>query len=181
MKISVRINKSNEKAKRKLENPEFRKAYMEKILQEVALQAPMYITRWIKEHNPFVSRTGSAANKWSAKVEGSKVRVGSLMPYVQWLNDGVRPHQMTYLLNSKLKQQIAFGKYPYLGRPAVPIKTSFGTAFRVPTEKAMAQGKWKHPGRKPTRFFEQSLEMLIKDLQEAHPELTFKMELTDAH
>ena len=177
MKISVKVKQSASKVKAKMQNPEFRQAYMSKILQEISLQAPIYITRWINEHNPFVSRTGAAATRWKAKVVDNRVEVGSLMPYTTWLNNGVRPHQMTYLLNGPLKPKIAFGKYPYLGRSAVPMKTAFGTAFRVPSEKAMMLGKWRHPGRKATNFFEQSLEMLIKDLQSAHPELTFNLEV----
>lgn len=181
MKISVKVKQNQTKVRQKLQDPSFRKAYMSKILQEIAVQAPAYISRWIVEHNPFVSRTGSAANKWRAEIQDSKVQIGSLMPYTQWLNNGVRPHQMTYLLNGPLKQQQAFGKYAFLGRSAVPIRTAFGTAFRVPSEKAMLLGKWRHPGRKATNFFEQSLELLIKDLQAAHPELTFNLEIDNAH
>ena len=127
------------------------------ILKEIVLEGPKYISKWIQVNKPFQSRTGFAATKWAGEILGDhSVRIASLMPYSYWLNFGVRSHQMTYLLNSPMKQYWAFGKYPYMGRAPIPIPVMGGFAFRVPTAKAMAQGKWVHPGYQGTHFLEKA-------------------------
>jgi hypothetical protein len=133
-----------------------RDRYVQNWRNVFAMKAPQFISEHIAATHPFQSRTGWAATKWKGEVVGDKVRITSLVAYTYWLNNGVRPHQMTYLLNAK---------------GAIPIGTSGGTIFRRPSVASMLKGGWRHPGRPATHFFEQSIEKLAKFMEKSHPEL----------
>lgn len=177
------------KAKQYLQNPEFRAAYFRAILDEIASDAgaPAAIASWIAKNKPFESRTGSATSSWRAKVVGdSSVRITSRMPYTYWLNYGVRPHQMVYLLNVPWRTYYAFG-HVYQARCPIPIVKGWTkahgkgvasmTIFRRPTEKSMAEGKWRHPGYAGKHFLEKALTEYVQELSKRHPELVIDFEM----
>jgi hypothetical protein len=141
-----------------------REAYIQNWLNVFAMKAPEFIAAHIAQTQPFTSRTGWAATKWKGEVVNKKsVRISSLVSYTYWLNHGVRPHQMTYLLNSK---------------KAIPIQTAGGLIFRRPSVQSMLLGKWRHPGRPATHFLEQSIDKLAAFMQLTYKDLVLEgMEL----
>jgi hypothetical protein len=172
-----------------MQNPEFRAAYIKAVLDEVASDAgaPQAIASWIAKNQPFQSRTGSATHGWRAHIEnGRAVRVTSRFPYTYWLNYGVRPHQMVYLLNVPWRTYWCFG-HKYQGRAYIPIVKGWTkaqgkgvasmTTFRRPTEKQMAEGKWRHPGYTGRHFLEKALMEYVQDLSKRHPELKFSFDM----
>lgn len=63
------------------------------------------------------------------------------------LEEGVKPHKMTYLLHK-----------------TIPIKTESGeTIFRKVTPHALAMGKWQHPGREGTEIVASTTDTVIQD------------------
>lgn len=131
-----------------------REAYIQNWLGVFAMKAPEFIASTIATERPFTNRTGYAASKWSATVQpGYKIKITSLVAYTNWLNRGVSCHQMVYLLNSK---------------SAIPLG---GGIFRRATILGMSQGKWIHPGRKATNFFEHSLEKLTQYMKLTYKDL----------
>lgn len=191
-KIKVGVSGGVAYAQQRLQNPELRAAYFRTILDEIARDdgAPQAIASWIAQNNPFQSRTGSATSSWRAVVEGSSsVRITSRMPYTYWLNYGVRPHQMVYLLNVPFRTYYAFG-HVYQARCPIPIPNIKGawtkaqgkgqagmTSFRRPTEKSMAEGKWRHPGYTGKHFLEKALTEYVQVVQQRHPELIIDFEM----
>jgi hypothetical protein len=128
-----------------------RERFVQQWLNFAALSAPEFIMRQINEHPTFQNRTGWAATKWKGEVvDGNKLRVSSLVAYTFWLNYGVRPHQMTYLL----------GK-------TIPINGS----FRKVTVNGLMKGGWRHPGRAGGHFFEQGIASLMKFMQQKFVDL----------
>lgn len=118
-----------------------REKYVQQWLNVAALQAPNFIMQQINNHPTFQNRTGWAATKWKGEViDGRKLKVSSLVTYTYWLNYGIRPHQMTYLV----------GK-------TIPI----GGSFRRATVLGMQKGGWRHPGRPGGHFFEQGINALL--------------------
>lgn len=142
-----------------------REQYVQHWLGVFAMKAPEFITTHINQTHPFQSRTGWAATKWKGEVTGrNRVRITSLVSYTQWLNNGVHPHQMTYLLNAKR---------------AIPIQTTGGLIFRRPSVQSMLAGGWRHPGYKGTHFFEQSIEKLTKFMAQTYQDLVIeRMEMS---
>jgi hypothetical protein len=175
LRVTVKPGKS---ADQLAANPELKNAYLSKVLNQLSLMIPGYITQWIDQHHPFTSRTGTAAKSWNAAItaEGT-IKISSLVAYSYWLNYGVHAHQMTYLLHTKAQQQLAFGKYMYWGRSPVPLpaKTGGGHIFRTVTWASIQAGHWRHPGRPATHFLEGALEALSTDLEQQYPQLSFKV------
>lgn len=180
-KVKIAPNTSMPQVAAKMQDPAFRAAYLQHVLKEVELELPGHVSSWIAKTQPFNSRTGWAVSKWTAKQEGSgSIRLTSLVPYVYWLNYGVRPHQMVYLLNTPIRQYYAFG-HAYFARAPIPIVKGWTkahgkgvasqTIFRRATEKAMAQGKWRHPGYQGRHFLEAALTYYVQVFMERHPEL----------
>jgi hypothetical protein len=122
-----------------------REKYVQQWLNVAALKAPDFIRQAIADHPTFTNRTGFAANKWAAQViDGRKLKISSLVPWTTWLNGGVRPHQMTYLV----------GK-------TIPINGS----FRKATILSMSKGGWRHPGRAGGHFFEMGIKLLMEHMK----------------
>jgi hypothetical protein len=181
-------------AQQRMQDPEFRAAYIRMILDEIASDsefgASASIASWIAKHQPFQSRTGSATSSWRASIESdSSVRITSRMPYTYWLNHGVRPHQMVYLLNVPWRTYYAFG-HVYQARCPIPLPVIKGawtkaqgkgqagmTIFRRPTEKSMAEGKWRHPGYTGKHFLEQALTEYVQAVMKRHPELIIDFDM----
>lgn len=186
--IKIAVSGASQAAS-KMQDPQFRAAYLRAILDEIASDAgaPAAIASWIAKNQPFQSRTGFATSKWKGTVVGnSSVRISSLMPYVYWLNYGVRPHQMIYLLNVPFRTYYAFG-HVYQGRCPIPMVKGWTkgqgkgvagmTIFRRPTEKSMAEGKWQHPGYAGKHFLEKALVEYIQEMAKRHPELVFDFDM----
>lgn len=77
---------------------------------------------------------------FSYKVRGSRVTVVSTHPGAEFLNRGVKRHQMRTL------------------RQKVPIITSDGKLiFRNLTAKSLANGKWVHPGYQGKHFLRRGM------------------------
>ena len=150
--------------------------YKLKLLAWFELMVPSYISDWIKTHQPFHSQTGMAIKSWKVTPDGNALRITNLMPYTYWLNYGVRPHKMTYLLNNAMAKKMAFGKYAYWGRLAVPLNGSAGLFFRSATVKSMETGKWFHPGYTGTQFLEKSLTAFVESIKDQFPELQLSVE-----
>jgi hypothetical protein len=189
-KIKIGVSgASSTKTQQKMQDPAFRAAYLRAVLEEIASDAgaPAALASWIAQNKPFESRTGSATSSWRARVVGdSSVRITSRMPYTYWLNYGVRPHQMVYLLNVPWRTYYAFG-HVYQARSPIPIPKIKGawtkaqgkgqasmTWFRRPTEKSMAEGKWRHPGYAGKHFLEKALTEYVEELSARHPELSIE-------
>lgn len=186
--LRISVNNSMADAALRLADPEFRAAYLKAILQEMSNEAPGAVSSWIAKNQPFNSRTGWAVSKWKGEFVGDKsIKITSLVPYVYWLNYGVRPHQMVYLLNSPFRTYFAFG-HPYQARAPIPIVKGWTkahgkgvagmTMFRRPTEKSMAEGKWRHPGYAGKHFLEKALVDYMQLLNKRHPELIFEFTMT---
>lgn len=84
------------------------------------------------------------AKSFSYRIEGkSTLVIESSHPAAQYLNKGVRKHQMTYLTKAL--------------RP-IPILRDDGTLiFRNATPKSMREGKWIHPGFKGKHFLDRGV------------------------
>jgi hypothetical protein len=80
--------------------------------------------------------------------------------YAKYLEDGVRRHQMKYLLKSK--------------KP-IPIDAANGI-FRWASPKSMKEKKWTHPGFKKGRgFMSESVKRTRKDLGDEIAKMRFKI------
>lgn len=67
-------------------------------------------------------------------------------PAFEYLNRGVRPRV----------------QYELMGK-TIPIRTREGKIiFRKATPKSFAEGKWKHPGIPPQRYFEKAIALYAK-------------------
>ena len=93
---------------------------------------------------------------------------------------------MLYLLNSPMRTYSCFG-HVYQARAPIPIVKGWTkgqgkgvaamTMFRRPTEKSMAEGKWKHPGYVGSHFLEKALVDFVQELAKRHPELVFNYQM----
>lgn len=84
-------------------------------------------------------------NSFSYEVKGSTMILSSTHPAVQYLNKGVKPHQMIYLEHAK--------------RP-IPIITERGEViYRQPSGQSLRGGNgWQHPGIKGKHFLDRGVE-----------------------
>lgn len=90
-------------------------------------------------------------NSFTYEVKGSSVRISSDHPATEYLNRGVKPHQMTYLTKAE--------------RP-IPIITETGELiFRYATDQSMRDGKWQHPGFKGKHFLERGVEAAREEVK----------------
>lgn len=178
--VRIKVNPTHKQAVEKFADPKFRKHYLDHLLHEMSLSIPGAIASWIQKTQPFNVNTGDTTARWRAQITGDRsLHVTALHAYYYWLNYGVRPHQMIYLLNAELRTYTCFG-HPYLGRAYIPIRSSHlkgaSVVFRRPTEKAMAAGKWRHPGYTGRHFLENALEDYVTTLSTAHPEIVLSYE-----
>lgn len=167
MRLNLRVKAS---WLNKVQDPVFWQRFKDRVMNEVALEMPGYIQNYIRTSRAFNPRSGAATARWKSQVVGNSVVVKSLMPYYYYLNYGVRAHQMTYLMKAKKRTYLAFGKYPYIGRAFIPVNPAAGV-FRRATAKAMGEGKWRHPGRRPTLFFEGAIQEYTQVLKNRYKQL----------
>jgi len=67
-------------------------------------------------------------------------------PGFKYLDKGVRPHIMSYLLDR-----------------TVPIKSKEGMIFRRVSAKSLLEGKWRHSGIPPQRYIDKTVDLMLKD------------------
>lgn len=156
--IGFKLTESSQRIATALSKPEVWRAYKLKILETITLQAKGVIQAQTAKlwKNP----TGQLDNSWFSRVDASSGRgtIWNSKAYAYWLNFGVRPHSMTYLLNSDERTYMAWGRYPYQARPPIPLKVQNGLLFRRVTVEAIQAGKWRHPGFAPYSFVENGME-----------------------
>lgn len=91
-------------------------------------------------------------NSFSYEVKNSSVQIHSDHPAAQYLNKGVKPHQMIYLEDAK--------------KP-IPIITEEGKViFRTPSSQTMKDGSWQHPGIKGKHFLERGIDKAKEAVKE---------------
>jgi len=154
--LGIRLTESSQRTLTALSKPSVWAAYKQSVLEKVTLGAKSAIQS--QASKLWKKPTGALDNSWFSRVEGDKGIIWNSKSYAYWLNYGVRPHSMTYLLNSDVKTYLAWGQYPYQAHPAIPLQISGNLAFRRPTAEALRAGKWYHPGFPPYSFVENGLE-----------------------
>ena len=91
-------------------------------------------------------------NSFSYKVTGSTLEILSDHPAAQYLNKGVKPHQMIYLERAD--------------RPIPIIKENGELIFRNATRASMQRGSWQHPGIKGKHFLDRGVRKAREKIKE---------------
>jgi len=112
-----------------------------KLLKELSKKGKKAIRKEIDRYSWKHSPAG-LKKSIKAKIGLNSVKFYSRHPGALHQNNGVRAHQMTYLLKAK--------------RP-IPLETSRGLIFRWATRRSMGRGGWTHPGYNGRRFFQRGL------------------------
>jgi len=160
---------------RSLTNREWWTRYRDHVLRTIELELPAFVSTFVANGNFFTSRTGNAVRSFRARAGTRNVVLWSVAEYLQYLNYGVRPHQMRYLLNAEVRDYLAFSLYPYRAAAPIPIKVGAGTIFRRATVKGMQEGKWMHPGLEPQNFMEKAIEAYLADFNSRHSDLVMEI------
>lgn len=147
---------------RKMADPRFWETYKMYVVREITEGALATIRTYASRlwKNP---SGGGLDQSWSSQYDIGRA-MGSITnskPYAYWLNTGVRPHRMTYLLNAHNAWYMADGTKAAV----IPIKTGAGkadTVFRVVTARHMSLPDgvkpWWHRGIVPKNFLELGME-----------------------
>ncbi len=158
VRLGLKLTERGFRTARALANPPAWQAYKRNVLEKVTLQAKAAIQS--EAARAWKRPTGSLDNSWFSRVDPSTGRgvIWNSKAYAYHLNYGVRPHAMTYLLNSTPRTYMAWGTYPYQAKPPIPLRVSGGLLFRRVTAEAIRAGKWHHPGFPPYSFVENGIE-----------------------
>lgn len=150
----------------KFRDPNFWRTYRLYVLQEITEKA----AEVVRQHAARVWRnpTGALDQSWFSTIDPVAL-VGSIQnskPYAYWLNYGVRPHKMVYLLNARNAYEIYYADGRSGKAAVIPIRLAGGgTQFRIVTERQMTQnpgGKpWFHKGITPKRFLEEGTKTYV--------------------
>lgn len=164
IKIGIQLTESSHRMLTALTKPAVWHAYKMHTLKAITEGAKSSIQHHAASlwKNP----TGQLDNSWFTKYDFGRM-VGTIYNtkhYAYYLNFGVRPHQMTYLLNAKVKTYMAWGQYPYQARSAIPVQIDGNLGFRRPTVEAMQAGKWQHPGYPGKSFVEHGMDLYKTNL-----------------
>ena len=158
LSFGIQLTESSARTLTQLQRPEVWRAYKMSVLQKVTEGAKAAIqsrasTLW---RNP----TGQLDSSWFTTYDFSTMRgsISNSKKYAYWLNYGVRPHVMSYLLNGETRTYMAWGKYPYQARAPIPLPKGGGIDFRRVTVEAIQAGKWRHPGFTALSFLEKGME-----------------------
>lgn len=156
VRLGFKLTESSARVATALSNPAAWAAYRQKVLRQITEQAKAAIQRHASGlwKNP----TGLLDNSWFTSYSGNTGTIYNTKQYAYWLNFGVRPHQMTYLLNSDERTYMAWGRYPFQARPPIPLKIAGNRLFRRATIEGMQAGKWRHPGFTALSFVENGME-----------------------
>lgn len=106
-----------------------------RILNEIARKGVKIFRQEITKRH--LINTGNLIDSVGAKISKNSVTIDVGADYAGILNDGVRRHKMTYLVNAG----------------PIPVSTKGKKIFRVATTKNIKKDKWIHPGFKRGRKF----------------------------
>ena len=128
------------------------KVDMSDLLEEVGKDAIKAIQKEIGRAS-FKGQPTRLKNSFSYRIEGkSTLVIESNHEAAQYLNRGVRAHQMKYLVNSK---------------GPIPIVLDNGSViFRNATPKSMRDGKWYHPGIRGKHFLDRGVEKARAEMKD---------------
>lgn len=112
------------------------------LMEEVGRRAVAAIKAEIRR-TTFQSSPTELANSFKYEIKNGILSITSDHPAAEYLNDGVRPYQMTHLTKAR--------------RP-IPILLDNGEViFRSATKESMQEGKWRHPGFSGKNFIERGV------------------------
>lgn len=156
--VSIKLSDSSQRFLTAVTKPQVWLAYKERVLQTITEGMKSAIQQnaaalWKRP-------TGQLDNSWFTKYDFGSMTgtIYNTKHYAYYLNFGVRPHQMTYVLNSPLRTYRAWGKGTYQAHPAIPLHVNGGTFFRRPTIEQIQAGKWRHPGYPGKAFVEHGVD-----------------------
>lgn len=131
-----------------LEDPE---ALIKHILEEAGKKAVEAVKKEIRRSS-WNRQPKDLLDSFSYEVRGNTMVLSSTHPAAQYLNKGVKPHQMIYLEQAK--------------RP-IPVITEGGkVVFRTPSGQTMRDGSWQHPGIKGKHFLDRGVEKAREAVKE---------------
>jgi len=177
----------------RLRNPEVWKAYQKRVVWSVTEEAKTFISRTAE--SSFKNPTGGVANAWSTSFNDVTMQgnIRNSKPYAYYLNAGIKRQQMTWLLNTPVREYevwrhrrrfVPYGTsgatvHKYTAQAPIPLKVGGGTIFRRATAKSMQEGKWMHPGIAPMEFVERGLEAFKRErLPELFKDITVELLVT---
>jgi len=150
-RIQVKTTKKPVKVIKTRYNKEFKKT-----LREVGEKGVENIKNEIKKRDLIDSGEMYGSVKYELTAKGVKFIVSEPAPY---LEKGIKPHQMRYLLKSK---------------SPIPVNV-MNSEFRWASEKGMRQGKWMHPGFKGgVGFMKSAIKRTKEDLGKKLKEVASK-------
>jgi hypothetical protein len=124
-----------------------------KILNQIAHKSVKIFRQEITKRH--LINTSNLIDSVGAKIFKNSVTIDIGADYASILNDGVRRHKMTYLVN----------------KGPIPIKTNNGRLiFRVATNKNIKKDKWTHPGFKRGKGF---FDVSVDKIEDACREIIF--------
>jgi len=126
MRIHVQSKRKRKPPERLLK--EYKKKFQD-VLRSVGMKGVNNIRSEIKKRN--LIKSGDMYGSVGYKMTPQGVRFSVDSP-AQFLEKGIKKHQMKYLMKSKKPIPIPDG--------------AVNTIFRWATPKSMAEGKWMHPG-----------------------------------
>lgn len=139
---------------------EFRERLMDSLKEEVITR----IQRLLKSGSMFKNSDGSnLADSVDAYVQGDRIIVYSELAHFTYMNEGVRPHTMWYLLGKTVAFNGGGGHAGGMQKKAVGGN---GKIIRKCTLKAIMEGKWKHPGITGKHYIESGYEQAYANIQE---------------
>lgn len=157
--ISIKLTDSSHRVAKAMLNPVVWQAYKLRVLNLITEGVKSSIQR--NAANGWRNPTGALDNAWFTTINPSSMtgRVVNTKKYAYYQNFGVKPHQMTYVLNSELRTYAAWGgKGTYQARPPIPMHVNGGILFRRPTLEQIQAGKWQHPGYPGKSFVQHGVE-----------------------
>jgi len=157
----------------KFADPNFWQTYKLYVVREITEGAAEkirgYAARLWKKNRGLGSgglESGGLDQSWFTRYDINK-SMGMIIndkPYAYWLNYGIRPHKMMYLLNSSRAWYMTDGSKAV----TIPLIIDGEKTFRVASEREMKKdpaGKpWFHPGTEPKDFLRKGMEE-YKDTQ----------------
>lgn len=143
----------------RLADPRFWEAYKMYVVREVTEGALATIRTYASRLWKNTSG-GGLDQSWFSRYDMAKGMgfISNSKPYSYWLNTGVRPHKMVYLLNGNNAWFLADGTKAV----TIPLMIDGKKEFRVATERAMLRNPggppWWHPGITPKQFLEKGMD-----------------------
>lgn len=150
---------------RKISDPNFMSVYKAYVIREITEGALETVRSYAAAM--WAAPTGGIDQSWFSNVDPARGLgfISNAKPYAYWLNYGVRPHKMTYLINAHNAYDIFYSDGGNGRAAVIPIKVrdrgSGGTIFRLATDRHMTRNPdgppWWHPGIQPKHFLEEGM------------------------